>query len=50
MHRKTPALKFFNEIAGLRPAILFKKGFQLGCFHVNFAKFLRAPFCIEQPR
>ena len=35
---------FFNKVAGLRPATLLKE--TLGrCFPVNFAKFLRTPFC-----
>ena len=35
---------FFNKVAGLSPAILFKKRLFRGCFPVNFAKFLRTPF------
>ena len=35
---------FFNKVAGLRPASLFKKRLRHRCFPVNFAKFLRAPF------
>ena len=35
---------FFNEIAGLRPAILLKERLWHKCFPVNFAKFLRTPF------
>ena len=35
---------FFNEIADLRPATLFKKGLWHRFFPVNFAKFLRTPF------
>ena len=34
---------FFKKIAGLRPAILFKKRLWHRCFPVNFAKFLRTP-------
>ena len=41
---------FFNKVAGLRPAILLKKSLYHRCFPVNFAKFLRAPFFIEQLR
>ena len=32
---------FFNKVADLRPATLFKKRFWHRCFPVNFAKFLR---------
>ena len=35
---------FFNEVAGLRPATLWKKGLLHRCFPVNFGKFLRTPF------
>ena len=35
---------FFNKVAGLRPATLFKKRLRHRCFQVNFAKFLRASF------
>ena len=35
---------FFNKIAGLRPATLFKKRLWQKSFPVNFAKFLRTPF------
>ena len=35
---------FFNEVAGLRLAILLKKSIWRKCFPVNFAKFLRTPF------
>ena len=35
---------FFNKVAGLRTAILFKKRIWYRCFPVNFAKVLRAPF------
>ena len=34
---------FFNKVAGLRPATLFKKSLWHRCFTVNFAKFLGAP-------
>ena len=37
----------FNNVAGLRPATLFKKRLWHRCFPVNFAKFLRTPFFIE---
>ena len=39
---------FFNKVAGLRPAILLKKRLWHRYFSVNFAKFLRIPFFIEQ--
>ena len=35
---------FFNKVAGLRPATLFKKRLWRRCFPANFAKFLRTPF------
>ena len=35
---------FFNKVAGLGPATLFKKRLWHRCFPVNFAKFLRTPF------
>ena len=35
---------FFNKVAGLRPATLFKKRIWQRCFPVNFAKILRTPF------
>ena len=35
---------FFNKVAGLRPATLFKKRLCHRCFPVNFAVFLRTPF------
>ena len=38
---------FFNKVAGLRPATLFKKRLWHKCFPVNFAKFHRTPFYIE---
>ena len=39
---------FFNKVAGLRPATLLKKRLWHRCFPVNFTKFLRTPFIIEQ--
>ena len=45
-HRKIPVSKsFFNKIAGLRAATLLKKRFRHRCFSLDFAKFLRPPFC-----
>ena len=38
---------FFNEVAGLRPAILLKKSLRHRCFPVNFAKLLRTHFLKE---
>ena len=38
---------FFNKVAGLRPATLFKKRLWHRCFPVNFAKILGTPFFIE---
>ena len=38
---------FFNKVADLRPATLLKTRLWHRCFHVNFVKFLRTPFCIE---
>ena len=35
---------FFNEVAGMRPAILLKKTLSHRCFPVNFAKFLEHLF------
>ena len=35
---------FFNKVAGLRPAIIFKKRLWHRCFPVNFVNFLRTPF------
>ena len=40
----------FNKVAGLRPASLLKKRLWHWCFPVNFAKFLRTPFLIENLR
>ena len=36
--------RFFNKVAGLRPANLLKKRLQHKCFSVNFVKFLRTTF------
>ena len=38
---------FFNKVAGLRPATLFKKILWHRCFPVNFVKFLKTPFFKE---
>ena len=38
---------FFNKVAGLRPATLFKKKLWRRCFPVNSVKFLRTHFYIE---
>ena len=38
---------FFNKVAGVRPATLFKKRIWHRCCHVNFTKFLRTPFLTE---
>ena len=35
---------FFNKVAGLRPANLFKKRLWQRCFPDNFAKFIRTFF------
>ena len=35
---------FFNKVAGLRPATLFKKRLWHRCFPVNFVKFLSTAF------
>ena len=35
---------FFNKVADLRPATLFKKRLWRGCFPVDFTKFLRTLF------
>ena len=40
---------FFNKVAGLRPATLFKKRLCHRCFLVNFAKFLKTPFLQNIP-
>ena len=37
----------FNKVATLRPANLLEKSLWHWYFHVNFVKFLRAPFFIE---
>ena len=34
---------FFNQVAGLSPAVLLTKRLWHRCFPVNFVKFLRAP-------
>ena len=36
--------RFFNKVAGLRPATLLKKRLWHRCFPEKFAKFLRTPF------
>ena len=41
---------FFNKVAGLRSATLFKKRLWHKCFPVNFAKFLRTFFFTEHLR
>ena len=41
---------FFNKVAGLSPATLFKNIFWHRCFPVDFAKFLRIPFLPEHFR
>ena len=38
---------FFNKVATLRPATLFKKQTLEQVFSVNFVKFLRTPFFME---
>ena len=38
---------FFNKVAGLRPATLLKKSLWHRCFPVNFVKFLRTTFFID---
>ena len=35
---------FFNKVADLSPATLFKKRLWHRCFPINFSKFLRTPF------
>ena len=35
---------FFNKVAGMRAATLFKKELRHRCFPVNLAKFLRIPY------
>ena len=37
----------FNKVAGLRSATLLKRRLWHRCFPVNFAKFLRTPFCTD---
>ena len=39
---------FFNKVASLRPATLFKMKLWQSCFTVNFAKILRTPSFIEE--
>ena len=39
---------FFNKVAALSPATLYKKRFWQRCFPVKFAKFLRTHFLAEQ--
>ena len=39
---------FFNKVAELRPATLLEKRFWHRCFPVNFVRFLRTAFFIEQ--
>ena len=39
---------FFNKVSGLRPTTLLKKKHWHRCFNVNFVKFLRTLFYIEQ--
>ena len=41
---KLQALVFFNKVACLRPATLFKKRLWRRCFPMNFAQFLRTSF------
>ena len=38
---------FFNKVAGVRPATLFKKRLLHKCFPVSFVKFPRTPFYIK---
>ena len=40
---------FLNEVADLRPVILFKKCLWHRCSPVNFGKFLRTPFYRKPP-
>ena len=40
---------FFNKVAGLRPATLWKKRLLVQLFSLNFAKFLRTPFNKKHP-
>ena len=57
-HQRCFTKKVFLEISqnlqenteGLRPATSLKKRLWYRCFPVNFVKFLRTPFCIEQLR
>ena len=41
-------VSFFNKVADVKCATLLKKRLWDRCFPVNFAKFLRTPFLIEQ--
>ena len=41
---------FFNKVAGLRPAILFKKRLWHRCFPLNFAKIFKNTFFTEHLR
>ena len=41
---------FFNKVAALRPATLFKKRLWHRCFPVKFVKILRTPFITQQLR
>ena len=41
---------FFNKVAGLKPATLFKKRTWQRCLPVNFAKFLKTHFFIKHLR
>ena len=43
-------VSFFDKVAGLRPATLFKKRLWHMCFPLNFMKFLRTPFLTEHLR
>ena len=46
----TKFTKFTGKHLCLRPATLLKKSLWYKCFPVNFAKFIRTPFFIEQLR
>ena len=43
-------VSFFNKVAGLRPATLWKKKLWHRCFPVNYVRFLRTPFLTEYLR
>ena len=48
IHRKRSAPEFFfNKVAGLRFATLFRKRLWRRCFPVNFGNFLRTPISTE---